>query len=62
MARVEGVTSERKAMARLLEVATGNGHDGGTENPTETSQTTDTQRQSRKAAKAAEAEEDRETA
>jgi trigger factor len=60
LARVEGVTRERKALSRLLELATGNGHDRGTENPTQSAETTDTPNDSRRgSSKTAEAEEDR---
>jgi trigger factor len=57
-----GYSRERKALARLLELATGNGHESGTEKATESTKTTDTQKQTRKASKAAEVEEDPETA
>ena len=56
MQRVQEVTRERKAMARLLELATGNGRDGGDQNqekPAARAETTDTGTQSREAARAA---------
>ncbi|MDQ3812032.1 MAG: trigger factor [Chloroflexota bacterium] len=66
LARVQEVTRERKALARLLEVATGNGQPKSREKSAERAATSDTQRHSRTAARSedagAESAEDRGTA
>ena len=62
MQRVQDATRERKAMARLLELATGDGRNGGKtgkEKPAEQAETSDTERQGHEVpATAAPAEED----